>query len=925
MNYAFAELQAIRERGPQAGEVCFSSHCRPQEEASSVCTDLLECGRDALVFGQGMPERILIPVDDLHPHLDDMLAVSMLRSKLKQRRLPPGMRAFAAYASEADACQPTGELPLERSLLGIFLATRQREPWGTDNFSRSGLAESFLRAWLRLEARIFECARTKAEPTRDLLFDSAEAYPERAWLLADRDRFQRDLVAARRWRCDALGGAPLVYLPQARSRLAAHWARELRPEVRGLIAVQRDLGGWELYGAHEHSENIDAVCAALQEAETAAGGQGNSWQRPLGQRPAVRCRSTVLAEPIVLGVLEHTLAARSEAAGTPPDVQQLLEDWPQIFPHSKEVRLIPGRRPRFRTRDSQGRLSEIIPHGLRSGPPVPEDALESGTLTNVLETFRGSDDLRRHRLVLPQKVLRFEWRDQLLTLEVRQAFSLGTLAQWRENQPTIAAEDVLTLITDVADALDLLHKWGFSHGNVRPDTILLDRDLGGLFRARLADPGWAVPASLKPDSAQLPFSAANLSEKEAAGDVLSLALTTAFLVRGDREAPFRDSLGQLDAEALSAAQEANLVSGVGSVWYEGLTRLLLEATDPDPARRPTMETFIRGLVKAGSALAPRCISDPGASSGSATDLGEGAYDSAPISKLERRDGAYQLGALQLKRKLGGGGFGEVFLGWDTRNERQVAVKILGEQSMADKDFVERFQIEAQLCLELDSPYLVKVFEIDVFRGLRYMVMEFVDGWTSADLLGRVQRQGYTGFSELLALQVVEAATRGLLELHAVHIVHRDIKPSNIMVPRDEAGELPLFPAAKLIDLGIAKAPKVGLTVTGSTFGSLGYMPPEQIDSAKHVGPEADVFGMGATLYCLLAGEPPFGGRVAEIVSNTMAGHYPSLQTCRRDTSRDVGKLIARCLAVVPSDRFADASALLTGLEKLRSKLVAGTG
>ncbi len=908
MKYAFRLRTVIAEHGPQRGEVCFRACTLPVSEAPSPGLSLLEQGRESLVFGEGTPERILIPVDDIAPTLDDMLAVSLLRNKLRRRKTPRGLTRFVAYAAAADPGQRPGPQPLERSLLGMFLAIRQLEPWGVESFSDGDRAARFLSDWLVLEKAIFQAAAAGSCPSSALLFEGEENFPLRMRLLDDRAAYENDRFGA----CVIVsGGRSLVVVEQARSRLASYWTRAddgLCPEGRGRVAVERD-GGWELSDAPDQAEALAAWVGQL------------AGDAPVVRRGAwARISGLSVSTDALRQALEVETGAGSQLFGGNPELEQLLADWPRMFPENDAPTLLPGEEVRLLTEDARGKAMEVRVSGLNARGAGHEQ-LSTGLLAEVRDCFRESDDLRRHRLALPAKVVRAEWRDRLLTLELRARFPLGDLASWRRNQDRLASEDVLTLITDIADALDLLHGWGIVHGEVRPDTVAIEESRGGLLRARLLDPGWGLPQGIQPCTAQLRFAPADLVAHSPADDVLSLGILTAYLIRGGCRPPFRTDSGQLAPDVLSLAAEADLVEGVGADWYASVSELLLEATAEDPEARPSVDELIRRIVAAGNVQAPRCITDPGASSGTSTDLGEGGYDTAPISRLAEADGAYLLASIRLKGKLGGGGFGEVFLGWDSRHDRQVAVKILGEQSMADEDNVERFHNEARLCLELDNPHLVRVYELNIFRGLRYMVMEYVDGWTSSDLLERVQNQGYTGFGEVLAITVAIAVTQGLCALHEKGIVHRDVKPSNIMVPRGE-GDAPDFGRAKLIDLGIAKAPTVGLTATGSTFGSLGYMPPEQIDSAKHVGPEADVFSMGATMYSLLSGRPPFSGRVAETVANTMTGNYRPLSRYRTDLSRHIRELIDRCLHVVPDERYPDGAALLRALETARGRLEA---
>ncbi|MCY3020025.1 MAG: protein kinase [Planctomycetota bacterium] len=148
-------------------------------------------------------------------------------------------------------------------------------------------------------------------------------------------------------------------------------------------------------------------------------------------------------------------------------------------------------------------------------------------------------------------------------------------------------------------------------------------------------------------------------------------------------------------------------------------------------------------------------------------------------------------------------------------------------------------------------------------------------------LKQLKKKGQTGLAETEALAICIAAANGLAAAHAKGIIHRDIKPDNILVPPAAGGNILDFAGAKVADLGLARQQEGGQSLTGtsSAMGTPGFMPPEQGMSARKAGKPADVFALGATLYALLAGKPPFTGDTA------MAIMIATLQKCRRIISR----------------------------------------
>ena len=287
-----------------------------------------------------------------------------------------------------------------------------------------------------------------------------------------------------------------------------------------------------------------------------------------------------------------------------------------------------------------------------------------------------------------------------------------------------------------------------------------------------------------------------------------------------------------------------------------------------------------------------------------------------------------LGGIPLLAKLGQGGMGAVYYGMHPRLKKAVAVKVLPFH-LADQqpELIDRFYREAQIAAKIDSPHLVRVLDVDQDGGLFYLVMEYVSGISAGGYLKQVKQAALPGIDEAIALDICIAAVEGLAAAHAEGIIHRDIKPDNILIPKakesqHEGGEAVLnFTAAKVADLGLARAEIVGQSVTKSdaAMGTPGFMPPEQGMSAKKAGKPADVFALGATLYALLCGHPPFTGESGmEVLLRTLQHPHPPIQQVRPDISTVTASLIDRCLAKEPAQRYVDASSLLQALKVCRS-------
>ena len=264
---------------------------------------------------------------------------------------------------------------------------------------------------------------------------------------------------------------------------------------------------------------------------------------------------------------------------------------------------------------------------------------------------------------------------------------------------------------------------------------------------------------------------------------------------------------------------------------------------------------------------------------------------------------------EIIRSIGEGGMANVYLGYDTILDRNVAIKVLRGDLSNDEKFVRRFQREALSASSLAHPSIVEMYDVGVDDNLYYIVMEYVDGKTIKQLL---KKRGSLTLSE--AIDIMLQLTDGMSHAHDSYIIHRDLKPQNIMIKDD--GQI------KITDFGIAMAlNSTQLTQTNSVMGSVHYLPPEQA-SGKGSTIKSDIYSMGIIFYELLSGSLPFRGENAvEIALKHMRDPLPSLKAENSAIPQSIENIIMKATAKNPKNRYEDAKSmhddLLTALNEDR--------
>ncbi len=259
---------------------------------------------------------------------------------------------------------------------------------------------------------------------------------------------------------------------------------------------------------------------------------------------------------------------------------------------------------------------------------------------------------------------------------------------------------------------------------------------------------------------------------------------------------------------------------------------------------------------------------------------------------------------ELRRRIGSGGMGSVFLARDRSLGRDVALKVLSEPLMGDELQVQRFHREARLAAQVNHPHVAKVYGTGRWEKSPYIALEFIDGPSLQQL---VDSRGPPPIDE--AWRYITQAAEGLREASRRGVVHRDIKPSNLMVT--QSGTL------KITDFGISRetTSNVSLTQTGTLVGTPLFMSPEQA-MGKPVDARSDIYSLGMTLHFLLTGRPPFeGSNPMEILAQQISADPPSLEGKVPGLNEARASIVRRMMAKNKEERYPNYASLIADLHR----------
>jgi serine/threonine protein kinase len=275
--------------------------------------------------------------------------------------------------------------------------------------------------------------------------------------------------------------------------------------------------------------------------------------------------------------------------------------------------------------------------------------------------------------------------------------------------------------------------------------------------------------------------------------------------------------------------------------------------------------------------------------------------------LKGKHKGFRLGPYRILDQIGAGGMGQVYLAEHIHLHRKVALKVLPTRLASDKAGVARFYREARAVAALDHPNVVRAYDVAHENNSHFLVLEYIQGRSLEEVL--VEAGGRLPVT--LACDYVVQAAAGLYHAHEKGISHRDIKPANLLVNPEGI--------VKILDMGLAKFfnniifPAHESPDPGVVMGTTDYIAPEQAVACSAADHRADIYSLGATLYHLVTGEPPFHGTVAAKLIAHQLHDVPTAHEAREDVPEGVSDIIAKMMAKDPSERYQTAADVVRAL------------
>ncbi len=291
---------------------------------------------------------------------------------------------------------------------------------------------------------------------------------------------------------------------------------------------------------------------------------------------------------------------------------------------------------------------------------------------------------------------------------------------------------------------------------------------------------------------------------------------------------------------------------------------------------------------------------------------EGAITQKQLERLrnqvEAERSGQQIPGFKIMAKVGAGAMAAVFKARQISLDRLVAIKVLPRKFNGNRQFIERFYAEGRAAAQLNHPNIVQAYDVGRAGEFHYFVMEYVEGGTVHDQIVAAKR-----FAEDEALDIIINIADALKHAHEKGLVHRDVKPKNIMMTRTGV--------AKLADLGLARAindKDAALAEKGKAYGTPYYISPEQIRGEVNIGPQADIYSLGATLYHMVTGNVPFDGKnPKEVMEKHLKEDLVPPDHVNHSLSGGISEAIEMMMAKSRRNRYKSAADVLVDLRAVK--------
>jgi eukaryotic-like serine/threonine-protein kinase len=329
--------------------------------------------------------------------------------------------------------------------------------------------------------------------------------------------------------------------------------------------------------------------------------------------------------------------------------------------------------------------------------------------------------------------------------------------------------------------------------------------------------------------------------------------------------------------------------------------------DPGPAPEQSSKMIAATVI--GDVPPEQARSQPANQTTVSSDQPTGSSRIGPEQSVAGSAPLGPFGGYELLEVIARGGMGIVYKARQLKANRTVALKMILAERLASSQEVQRFETEGSAAATLDHPNIVPVFEVGEHAGQHFYSMGFVDGQSLSELL----RNGPLAPQE--AARLTRQVAQAIGYAHAKGIIHRDLKPQNILLSRDGS--------PRVADFGLAKqlSGSSELTATGQVLGTPNFMSPEQARGAQaEIGPLSDVYSLGAVLYCLLTGRPPFqAANVIETLRQVATQEPVSPRLLNAAVDRDLETITLKCLQKEPTKRYNTATQLADDLDNFLAR------